>query len=399
MSSPTARRRSSRSSAVVPKPLYGVIAFVKILTVLGARPQFIKAATVSRILRDWPKAHEVIVHTGQHSDASMSEVFFEQLDIPRPAHHLGIGGLPHGAMTGRMIEAIEVILLHERPDCVLVYGDTNSTLAATVAAAKVLVPVVHVEAGLRSRSPRMPEETNRIVTDRLSSVLFCPTADALRNLMAEGFPFPSNGLGGTVGAQRIEQVGDVMFDALLHYKERVRAEISLDRWFLQDKGYALCTLHRQENTDDPARLQAIWCALTELAETMSVVLPLHPRTRKLLATDSARFPTGRLHLVDPLPYLEMQRLVMGARVILTDSGGLQKEAYFHGVPCVTLRDETEWVETVEAGWNVLAGADATRIAAALDRMPVDSSPRPPFYGTGDAAVRIVKSLCDNRVSW
>lgn len=367
---------------------------MKVLTVLGARPQFVKAATVSRALRAQTGATEVIVHTGQHFDAAMSDVFFTQMDIPRPDHNLGLASLSHGAMTGRMTEAVEDVIRREAPDCVLVYGDTNSTLAGALAAVKLHVPVVHVEAGLRSHNPRMPEEINRVLTDRVSALLFCPTDEALRNLQADGFPQPAVGRGGVVAPQRAFQCGDVMYDAVLYYRERARAEVPLAAWGLEDGAYALCTLHRQENTDDPARLAGILRALRAVAARMPVVLPLHPRTRQRFAADAGAADLGGIRIVDPVPYLEMQRLTMGAQVILTDSGGLQKEAYFHGVPCVTLRDETEWVETVAAGWNVLAGADTARIVAAVDGGVDPSRARPALYGTGDAAVRIATSLTD-----
>ena len=370
----------------------------KIVTIVGARPQFIKAATVSRAIREHNAQvattgqggpiHEVIVHTGQHFDANMSDVFFDQLDIPRPDHHLGIASLSHGAMTGRMLEGIEALIQQERPDWVLVYGDTNSTLAGALAAAKLQVPVAHVEAGLRSHNPAMPEEINRVLTDRISTLLLCPTDTAVRNLQAEAFPFPTPGK----VPQRIEQVGDVMYDAVLYYRELARQRVSLDAWGLAEKGYALCTLHRQENTDDPERLAAILAALRTIACDLPLVLPLHPRTRQRLEQNHQLAALAGLTLVEPLPYLEMQRLLMSAKAILTDSGGMQKEAYFHQVPCITLRDETEWVETVEMGWNQLAGADSARIhAAALQaRQPVTEC-EPPF-GDGQAAIEVVKGL-------
>lgn len=367
---------------------------MKILTVLGARPQFVKAATVSRALAQQSGVSEVIVHTGQHFDAAMSDVFFEQMDIPRPDHNLGLASLSHGAMTGRMTEALEGVIRAEDPDCVMVYGDTNSTLAGALAAAKLHVPVVHVEAGLRSLNPRMPEEVNRVLTDRISAWLFCPTEDAMRNLVAEGCPQPAVGRGGAVTRQQAMQCGDVMFDAVLHYRERAREVVSLDAWGVEEGAYALCTLHRQENTDDPVRLDGIMRALRVIAEDTPVVLPLHPRTRQRFEATGIAANLGRIRVVNPVPYLEMQRLAMGARFILTDSGGLQKEAFFHGVPCVTLRDETEWVETVALGWNVLAGADADRIVAAAQRgrIPDATGARP--YGNGDAAHTIATRLTE-----
>lgn len=371
---------------------------MKILTILGARPQFIKAATVSRAIRAHNAAmqasgqgqpiEEIIVHTGQHFDANMSDVFFEQLDIPPPHYNLAIANLNHGAMTGRMLEAIEGRILDERPDWVLVYGDTNSTLAGALAAAKHQVPVAHVEAGLRSHNPNMPEEINRILTDRISTLLLCPTQTAVENLQREGFPFPAPGK----VQQRIENVGDVMYDAVLYYRDLARERISLDTWGLTDKGYALCTLHRQENTDDPSRLRSIFIALREIARETRVIIPLHPRTRHRLQHDNALDCLDGMTVMEPLPYLELQRLQMSARLILTDSGGMQKEAYFHGVPCITLREETEWVETVEAGWNRLVGAHASSIVAAYRNANKPSTTVASFYGEGWAAFAMLQKL-------
>lgn len=367
---------------------------MKLLIVIGARPQFIKAATVSRAIREHhADGHaenivEVIVHTGQHFDANMSAVFFEQLDIPAPHHNLGIAGLSHGAMTGRMLEEIEALVQEEVPDWVLVFGDTNSTLAAALAAAKLHVPVAHVEAGLRSNNPAMPEEVNRVLTDRVATMLLCPTAAAVENLHREGFPFPSP----QRRSQIIENVGDVMYDAVLHYREMAHASVELGSWGIEPQGFALCTLHRQENTDDPVRLENILAALRSIAADLTVVLPLHPRTRKMLESrDRADWLNG-LRVIDPVPYLEMQSLQMGAKVILTDSGGVQKEAYFHGVPCITLRDETEWVETVDAGWNCLAGADKKTIVDAYLRAKAPDLRRTSLYGDGHASGRIVELL-------
>jgi UDP-GlcNAc3NAcA epimerase len=368
---------------------------IKILTVLGARPQFIKAATVSRAIAVSEGIKEVIVHTGQHFDANMSDIFFEQLDIPRAHYNLKISGLSHGAMTGRMLEAIESLIVSEKPTCILVYGDTNSTLAAALAGVKKQVPVAHVEAGLRSSNPTMPEEINRVLTDRVSSTLFCPTRAAVENLTLEGYPFACVGNNVTGSVQKISEVGDVMYDASVYYRTRVEAEISLEQFGLRHKDYVLCTLHRQENTDDLARLEGIVQSINKIASHVKVVLPLHPRTRaalKKLAPDSI---SGSVELVPPAPYLEMQRLLSGAKVLLTDSGGMQKEAYFYDVPCVTLRDETEWVETVAMGCNVLVSADVDRIFKAwelamcttLDRSKANSP-----YGNGQAARQIVDCL-------
>ncbi len=384
---------------------------MKLLTIIGARPQFIKAATVSRAVRahnarvlatgQGQPIDEIIVHTGQHFDANMSDVFFEQLDIPQPDYHLGIANLNHGAMTGRMLEAIESRLLDERPDWVLVYGDTNSTLAGALAAAKLQVPVAHVEAGLRSHNPNMPEEINRVLTDRISTLLLCPTQTAVDNLQREGFPFqaPTRVRGGDPDApqqscihsriQQIENVGDVMYDAALHYRDLARERISLDTWGLTERGYALCTLHRQENTDDIERLRNILAALREIAQNLPIILPLHPRThQRLINNKSIRWIDG-LTVLKPVPYLEMQRLQISAQVILTDSGGIQKEAYFHQVPCITLRDETEWVETVELGWNQLVGSNKKEIIKAFNTIQHKKASITNCYGSGHAATNLL----------
>ena len=357
----------------------------KVLTVLGARPQFIKAATVSRAIRDSARGDisEVIVHTGQHYDEKMSQVFFEELDIPSPHYNLGISDLSHGAMTGRMLEAIETVILREAPDCVLVYGDTNSTLAGALAAAKLHVAVAHVEAGLRSFNMSMPEEINRIVADRVSTLLFCPTDAAVENLAREGM---------TVGVQN---VGDVVYDAVLHYGANAgpgsRAFRDLG---LSKRGFVLATCHRQENTDDPRRMSGIIAALASIALEQPVVFPMHPRTRKRLSDLGLSASQDRLHVIEPVSYLEMIALEQAARLIVTDSGGVQKEAYFFGVPCITMRDETEWLETVGCGWNLLVGAETERILAAYERQKnfECGAERPEFYGDGNAAEKILASL-------
>lgn len=373
---------------------------MRVITIVGARPQFIKAATVSRAIRAYntkPEQkeqgaciEEIIVHTGQHFDANMSDVFFSQLDIPQPCHNLGIASLGHGAMTGRMLEAIESLIKEHRPDWLLVYGDTNSTLAGALAAAKLHTPVAHVEAGLRSHNPEMPEEINRVLTDRVSSLLLCPTETAMANLQHEGYPFSVSG-GNT---QRIENIGDVMYDAVLYYRELAKDQFTLASWGLEEQGYALCTLHRQENTNDPERLANILAALREVAQVQPVVLPLHPRTRAKITEQNTLAALDGLKIIAPLPYLEMQRLQMSARVILTDSGGMQKEAYFHQVPCITLRDETEWVETVEVGANELTGASVEAIMSAFERVMAGATYRSEkmLYGTGNAADMVVKLL-------
>lgn len=354
----------------------------KIVTVVGARPQFIKAAAVSRVIRtDFAdRIEEVLVHTGQHYDDNMSKVFFDELDIPRPKYNLEISGGQHGAMTGRMLEAIEKVLLQEQPDWLLIYGDTNSTLAGALAAAKLHIPVAHVEAGLRSFNMRMPEEVNRILADRVSSLLFCPTQTAVDNLKAEGV------------TKGVHNVGDVMYDVALFYRDRARQHSTvLDRLGLSRGAFALATCHRAENTDDPARLGQILTALAELAAEQPVVLPLHPRTRKLVAENGLSGQLDQLLVTEPLPFLDMVALEQAARMVLTDSGGVQKEAFFYGVPCITMRDETEWVETVDTGWNRLVGADRARILAAA-RDPHRPSVQTKPYGNGDASLRILETL-------
>ncbi len=350
---------------------------MRILTVLGARPQFIKAAAVSRAFqRDRPDVTETIVHTGQHYDANMSDVFFDDLDIPRPAHNLGIGGGSHGQNTGRMLEHLETLIVQNRPDWMLVFGDTDSTLAGALVAAKAHIPLIHVEAGLRSFNRRMPEEINRVLTDHVSDLLFAPTQTAKDNLRREG-----------IADARIHVFGDVMLDAALFYRDRARQP----DWFgaLGITGdFALCTLHRAENTSDPAVLEAIFRGLA--AAPFPVILPVHPRTRKTMHALGLSWP-DTVHAVDPVGYLEMVWLESHCRIVLTDSGGVQKEAFFHRKPCLTLRAETEWVELVAAGWNRLVAHNPDAIAAGLTTDWV-SDHAPDLYGHGDAARRIVMAI-------
>lgn len=360
---------------------------MKIVSVVGARPQFVKAAVVSRALQQRPEVQEALLHTGQHYDKNMSQVFFEELEIPQPEYNLGIGGGTHGQNTGRMIEAIEAVLLQERPDWVLVYGDTDSTLAGALAAVKLHIPIAHVEAGLRSFNRQMPEEINRVLTDHAADLLFAPTQTAVANLQREGIP-----------AKRIAMVGDVMYDAALYYatKAEQRSRI-LSALGLAPRGYILATVHRAENTDAPERLRAIVVALERVAQEIPVVLPLHPRTRKALEAHSLWGNIQHIRLIDPVGYLDMVMLEKHARLIATDSGGVQKEAYFHRVPCVTLRAETEWVELVETGWNVLlppisAEAVWRGILSRLDRPGQAGA----LYGDGHAAERILQSLWEAR---
>jgi UDP-GlcNAc3NAcA epimerase len=362
---------------------------MKLVTIVGARPQIIKAAAVSRAIAEHNKKHadhpvtETIVHTGQHYDENMSKVFFDELDIPEPDYNLGVGSGSHGEQTGKMLQEIESTLIKERPDCCLVYGDTNSTLAGALAAAKLHICVAHVEAGLRSFNRKMPEEINRVMTDHISDFLFCPTKKSIENLSKEGI---STG---------IHQVGDVMFDCMRFYVKRAKVaeQETLKKLDILPRSYYLATVHRAENTDDSMRLTNIFKALDEIATTdCPVVLPLHPRTAKYIQKYGLKFTNG-VRVVQPVSYLEMVVLENNARLILTDSGGLQKEAYWLNVPCITLRDETEWTETVESGWNILAGADKHRI---IDGVRDDHRKRDAnlesLYGNGNAAKQICKVL-------
>lgn len=358
----------------------------KILTILGARPQFIKASVVSHAIATTPELTEVLVHTGQHFDTNMSDVFFAELGMKKPDYYLNIHGGTHGAMTGRMLEAVDIVLLHEKPDVVLVYGDTNSTLAGALAAAKLHIPVAHVEAGLRSFNMAMPEEINRILTDRISQWLFTPTRIATTNLQRESY-----------AGDKIIEVGDVMYDVALHHGKRVRSNTGLMAQLgLTEKTYVLATIHRQENTDHPQRLAVIVEALIATARSLPVVWPLHPRTRAVLQkTGKIEALAQHVKLIEPIGYLNMVQLEKYAALIATDSGGVQKEAFFYQVPCVTLRDETEWVELVETGWNRLApptdaGALQKILTATLGCQGQDVAP----YGSGDASKKITNSLKD-----
>ncbi|MEE3001585.1 MAG: UDP-N-acetylglucosamine 2-epimerase (non-hydrolyzing) [Planctomycetota bacterium] len=355
-----------------------------IMTVVGARPQFIKAAVVSRLAAAVDGAREILVHTGQHYDENMSSLFFEELSIPEPEHHLEIGSGHHGAQTGAMLEAIERLILDDRPDWVLVYGDTNSTIAGALAAAKLHVPVAHVEAGMRSFNRAMPEELNRVLTDHLSTLNLTSTDTATRNLGVEG-----------IGDSRIVQVGDVMYDAARFYSSQLAdTDAVLSELGVKPGGFILATLHRAENTDVPTRLAALVEAFEVLGKEHRIILPLHPRTRKMLerSGDLGRLESS-VSVHEPMGYLEMITLEREASLVMTDSGGVQKEAFFHGTPCVTLRDETEWVELVESGWN--------RIVPPLDSMSIiegvsaaigtRGDPVEP-YGDGHAGERIMEAL-------
>lgn len=357
---------------------------MKVVSVVGARPQFIKAAPVCRALRQ--SHEEVLVHSGQHYDYGMSDVFFAELGIPKPDFNLAVGSGGHGQMTGQMLGLLEELFIEQQPDVVLVYGDTNTTLAGGLAAAKLGIPVAHVEAGLRSFNRAMPEEINRILVDHLSSLLLCPTTTAISNLAEEGV------------SAGVKLVGDVMLDTARFFAEKDGGEGALAAHGLTRDGYYLATVHRASNSDDAGNMREILAGFAALDRP--VVWPVHPRTRKNLdefglAADIAGMTNVRM--VDPLPYVEMNGLLQNATALLTDSGGMQKEAYFFGVPCVTLRDETEWVETVESGWNALVGADATRLVAAVTSSR-PSGDRPDFYGDGHAAEAIVAALEDMSVA-
>lgn len=358
---------------------------MKIVTIIGARPQFIKAAVVSRAIRQQGKLTEILVHTGQHYDENMSDVFFSELGIPAPDHHLGVGSGGHAAQTGRMLLALDELLPRLAPQLVLVYGDTNSTLAGALAAAKLNIAVVHVEAGLRSFNRHMPEEVNRVVADHVSDLLFAPTDGAVENLRREG-----------IAGSHVRQVGDVMYDATLIFGSEARQRPLLADLGLREKGYVLATVHRAENTDNPARLTAIFTALAKVAQQVPVIVPLHPRTRHALARQGLQTDEVAVRFVDPLGYLDMMALQCGARLIVTDSGGVQKEAYFHRVPCLTLRGETEWTELVDFGFNRLADPTTSAnveaaISAALESHP-NWSAGANLYGTGTAATTIATEM-------
>jgi UDP-GlcNAc3NAcA epimerase len=358
---------------------------VKVVTVVGARPQFIKAATVSRIFREQfaRRVDEVLVHTGQHFDANMSGVFFEELDIPVPRYNLSISGGMHGAMTGRMLEALEIVLRDEKPDWVLVYGDTNSTLAGALAAVKLQMPVAHIEAGLRSFNMKMPEEVNRVVVDHISTLLFSPSATAVSNLRSEGI------------TEGVSNVGDVMYDAALFYAARAEQRSNaIQRFGVARGAYVLVTCHRAENTDDRLKLSEILGAIDRIARRMPVVFPLHPRTRQQIEAFGLAHLIEKVRVCEPLSFLDMVALERAARLVLTDSGGVQKEAFFYRVPCITMREETEWVETVASGCNRLAGASSDSIVAAVDGIMETSSGQVVGnpYGQGDAAVQIARML-------
>ncbi|MEQ9402637.1 MAG: UDP-N-acetylglucosamine 2-epimerase (non-hydrolyzing) [Cyclobacteriaceae bacterium] len=366
---------------------------MKIATIIGARPQFIKSATISRVIQKDSEIEEIIVHTGQHYDSNMSDVFFSELEIPKPNYHLNVGSGSHGEMTGEMLKKIEKVLLDEKPDWVLVYGDTNSTIAGALAASKLHIPIAHVEAGLRSFNMKMPEEVNRILTDRISSVLFCPTETAINNLEKEGF--------GLSDFHRVINVGDVMYDATLYYSELSKSKDSIiNKLGISVDNYILFTSHRAENTDHNERLEVIVSGLINLAKTYEVVFPLHPRTRKVLES-SGLMPLLReannVKLIDPVGFLEMVQLLSNCKFVVTDSGGVQKEAFFHNKQCITLRDETEWIETVESGWNrLLIPFTTEKLMTTVDEViSVTNQEKDLLYGSGDSADKIVSILKDS----
>lgn len=349
---------------------------MKILTIIGARPQFIKAASLSREIQKHQGVEEIIVHTGQHFDANMSEVFFTEMQIPKPHYNLAINSLGHGAMTGRMMEEIEKVLLDEKPDWLLVYGDTNSTLAGSLAAKKLHIKVAHVEAGLRSFNMKMPEEVNRILTDRISDVLFCPTQQAIDNLENEGYKNIES---------TIVNVGDIMYDSALFYS-------TLKNKGVKDlpENYILATVHRAENTDDLKKLKNIFSALDSIHKKYPVVLPLHPRTKKILEANGIN---TNIYLIEPVGYLDMVSLIKNSKAVITDSGGLQKEAYFFKKQGFTLRDQTEWVELIEIGCNQLIDVlndDIAEIVLRDIEKELDFSKE--IYGDGNTSRRIIEVL-------
>lgn len=355
---------------------------MKLLTIIGARPQFVKAAALSRAIKNHPQLQEVIVHTGQHFDANMSDIFFEEMEIPKPHYNLNINGLSHGAMTGQMLEKLEEVMITEKPDVVLVYGDTNSTIAGALAAKKLHIKVAHVEAGLRSFNIQMPEEINRILTDRISDWLFCPTDTAIGNLNKEGYQ--------NINCT-IVKTGDVMEDAALFYAQKAAEKSTIiNQLNLAGKSFVLATIHRAENTDNYTNLKGIIDALNKLNESVSVVVPLHPRTKKLIEQHQLK-PT--FTIVDPLGYFDMISLLQNCALVITDSGGLQKEAFFFGKFCVTTREQTEWVELVEHGYNTIAGTDTIKIIQLAEIALKSSFPEKiNLYGNGNACENICKAL-------
>ena len=382
---------------------------MKLVTIIGARPQIIKAAALSRTIRNHyaDQIQEVIVHTGQHYDDNMSQVFFDELQIPRPDYNLHVGSASHGVQTARMTEGIEALLIKEKPNFIVLYGDTNSTLAGAVAAAKIHVPIVHIEAGLRSFNKSMPEEINRIVCDHCSTLLFTPTKAGLENLKREGFSIdesgPSTGSGTakpTIDNPKVYHCGDIMYDNSLHFADIAEEKTDIiQRLELKGKPFILSTIHRDTNTDHPERLSAIFDALIELSKENQIVLPLHPRTAKLLKTNLSNekqtliFSSPNIKLIPPVSFLEMIALERHAQLVMTDSGGVQKEAYFFKKPCIILRPETEWVEIVQTGNAILADADGSRIMDAWQHFKnIPPTAFPEIFGDGHAAEFILNEM-------
>lgn len=379
---------------------------MKLITIIGARPQIIKAAALSRAIRNHysDTIQEIIVHTGQHYDDNMSQVFFDELQIPHPDHNLHVGSASHGVQTARMTEGIESLLIKEQPDYIVLYGDTNSTLAGAVAAAKIHVPIVHIEAGLRSFNKSMPEEINRIVCDHCSTLLFTPTKAGLENLKREGFPMDNQGPY-TIDNPKVYHCGDIMYDNSLHFANIAEEKTNIiQRLELKGKPFVLATIHRDSNTDYPERLSAIFRSIIKLSEECQVVLPLHPRTAKLIKTNLDEdmqkqiFSCPDIKLIPPVSFLEMIALERHARLVMTDSGGVQKEAYFFKKPCIILRPETEWVEIVETGNAILADADECRIMKAWEHFK-DNPPTmfPEIFGDGHAAEFMLEKIISLKV--
>lgn len=378
---------------------------MKLVTIIGARPQIIKAAALSRAIRNHysDTIQEIIVHTGQHYDDNMSQVFFDELQIPHPDHNLHVGSASHGVQTARMTEGIESLLIKEQPDYIVLYGDTNSTLAGAVAAAKIHVPIVHIEAGLRSFNKSMPEEINRIVCDHCSTLLFTPTKAGLENLKREGFPMDNEGPY-TIDNPKVYHCGDIMYDNSLHFADIAEEKTDiLQRLELVGKPFILATIHRDSNTDHPERLGAIFDVLIELSKENQIVLPLHPRTAKLLKTNLSNekqalvFSSANIKLIPPVSFLEMIALERHAQLVMTDSGGVQKEAYFFKKPGIILRPETEWVEIVETGNAILADADECRILKAWQHFKDNpSAVFPEIFGDGHAAEFILNVMLQQK---
>lgn len=349
---------------------------IKLVTIIGARPQFIKASALSREIQKQDDIEEIIIHTGQHFDQNMSDIFFEQMDIPKPNYFLNINELNHGAMTGQMLEKIEEILILEKPNWVLVFGDTNSTISGALAAKKLNIKLAHVEAGLRSFNMQMPEEINRILTDRISDILFCPTEKAIKNLNNEGFDkFKCS----------ILNVGDIMQDVAKYYsKKDQKPDIEVPNKFV------LATIHRAENTDHPSRIEEIFKALNSIAQKTPVIIPLHPRTAQIIKKTKVNI--NNLTLINPVGYLEMVYLLKRCCIVMTDSGGLQKEAFFFKKPCITLRDETEWVELVENNYNRIPGANYTKIIESFQNNNFNNNYNLDLYGKGFTSKSIINAI-------